>query len=220
MAWTFGGSFHNADNMLLAEDENAEELETKMKEYRQEVNKRRHWELGDAGLPTLTSDSGFVVPPEFLPKATRLIKGKKLYDFNHQGRTGGPVVSGRFKAAHDKIQPGGNQFVPVKILKKDHSDFGGEFYIFFVTTILDAINPCLGGFKSHGEGAGITYDKRGGSENVRHRLAVHKEQVAGYAAWHDLRFGSSYQFMSDAFVAELKATNADGFEINYPFYEI
>lgn len=151
----------------------------------------------------------------------RLAEGDKLYDFNSQGEIGGPVVSAGFKAAHDKIQPGGNQFTSVKILNKDRSDYVGEYFIFHVTTVLDAVDPSLGGFDSYGKGEDVTYRYKSDSDSIRNKLAVHKDRLQGIAAWCDPRFGRTvYRFFSDAFLAELDAFGAKGFDKNYHFHEI
>jgi len=148
-----------------------------------------------------------------------LIKGKTIFDYGEQGEVG-PVVSAKFKAAHDKIQPGGNQFIPIQILNKDGSPYEGEFFVFQIDTVLDAINPSLGGFNTDNKGENVTYYYKSGSDNVQNRLAVYKDRLVGKAAWCDLRFGANYRFFSDAFSEELAAVKAEGFDKNYHFHEI
>jgi hypothetical protein len=221
MAWTVGGSVYFCDFYLSAEGVDFEDLRSRAREHMEKIESKQFWEAFNAGKPTIYSGVGLAPPPEFLPRVARLTEGDKLYDFNSQGNVGGQVVSARFKTAHDKIQPGGNQFTPVKILKKDGSDYGGEYYIFHVTTVLDAIDPSLGGFDTYGKGEDVTYSYKSDSDSIHNKLAVHKNRLQGKAAWCDPRFGRTvYEFFSDEFLAELDAFGAKGFDKNYHFHEI
>jgi hypothetical protein len=220
MAWTVGGSVYCRDFYLAAEGVNIEELNKRKREYFFHEELARARAMREKTGSDFGHEIGLVSPPEFLPRVARLTKGKKLYDYGSQGEVG-PVVSARFKAAHDKIQPSGNQFIPIKILNKDGSAYEGEFYVFQITTVLDAIDPSLGGFETRDKGENVTYYPKSGTDNVRNRLAVHKDRLVGKAAWRDLRFGGTiYDFFSDAFLDELAVVNAAGFDKNYHFHEL
>jgi hypothetical protein len=219
MAWTIGTDYNCTDFFLSAEGVDIDDLNKRGREHMTKLELARWPELQQAGKSTIFAGVGIVLPPEFLPRVARMTKGKRLYDYNSQGEVG-PVVSSRFKAAHDTIQRGGNQFVPVKILNKDLSPYEGEFYVFNVTTVLDAIDPSLGGFETRDKGENVTYYAKSGKDNVQNRLAVHKDRLQGKAAWCDLRFGANYNFYSDAFLEELAAIKADGFKTNRHFHEI
>ena len=161
------------------------------------------------------------IPVELLPSKVVLRKGKRLYDFNVY--IDGPLcVSQRFKDAVEAIEPGVHQFVPIPIFHKDGSPYGESFYYFQICSLLDAINPALGGvykqggydFENHPDRY-VWFVQSGGDE----KLAVFKNCVAGKAAWRDQRMYARW-FFSDALVERMKAEGMEGYYAASYWHEI
>jgi len=166
---------------------------------------------------------GHVIPEDLFLKQVQIVKGRKLYDLNNGIFAN--IVSQRFKDCHDSVQPGGNQFVPVEVLKKDGSVYEGQFYFFHISTCRDALNPVLGGLKSRTgktieENPRVSYaiasQKFGDKRNC---LAVYSDRIENTAAWHDPRMIAT-TFYSDAFIEALTAAGAEGWEARRVFHEL
>ncbi len=220
MASTIGHSTQPKYNAfyLSAEGIDYEDLEERRSKYMSDEESRMRIAAMKAGDGVGRFDvMRLVTPAEFIPKVARLTKGNRLCDYNSQGQVG-PVVSAKFKAAHDKIQLGGNVFLPVKILHKNGSDYGGEFYVFYVSTFLDAINPTLGRFDEVRIAGEVLYRVKSRDVTDPNLRAIYKDQIAGKVAWVDIRFGSPYVFASDAFLRELRAAGAEVYDTSYMYF--
>ena len=164
------------------------------------------------------------VPEELLPKRVKLIKGKKLYDYNGYMPSGGGVtVSRRLKDAIEDIEPGVHQFVPVEVFHKDGSAYGEPFWIFRICTCIDAINPVLGGVEKtfytaypEEEPDDYIWEIISGGKDY---LAVHKELITGRAAWTDRRYAPR-KFFSDALVDRMISEGMEGWDTTAVWQEL
>jgi hypothetical protein len=196
--------------------------EKALREQREELEHQRRVKASIEKKTTYGANHGQPIPVELLPRRMQFTKGSRLSDYNGLNKSG-LIVSQRFKDAHDRIHvKGSNQFVPVEILNKDGSPYGGQYYFFNLTTVRDAINPVLGGLRLDGDQISLARDEgtytivSGGFD----KIAVHKDRIEGLAAWVDLRLGQYRQFYTDAFLNELTRIKAEGFHINHFWQEL
>jgi hypothetical protein len=195
--------------------------EKELREQRKPLEMERDIKAYRATGSFFGANVGQPIPEHLLPRRMQFKKGNRLFDYNGHNKSC-MIVSQRFKDAHDRIHVNGqNQFVPVEILYKDASQHEGQFYFFNITTVRDAVNPVLGGIEI--DGGSYFIERNEGTYSVvlggYDKLAVHEGRVIGLAAWVDPRY-SVAQFFSDAFLRELNAVGAEGFEIAHPWAEM
>ncbi len=185
-------------------------------------DKARH-EAFRKWFSSLRSDQkhGLRYPEELFPRAVRLLRGNRLYDFN-SFIVGGATVSDSFKTIVEAIEPDVHQFEPVEILRKDGTPFEGQYWYFVIATAIDAINPVREGvykrggydFANHPERYSWVI-KAGGQD----KLAFYKDKIAGRAAWHDSRM-SVHDFWSDALHDRAIAEGMEGWAVAHRWAEI
>ncbi len=156
------------------------------------------------------------MPQECFPKALRMEKGTKLFDYNDRC-VGGYVVSQRFKDLVESMEPGVHQFSQVDMFHKDGTPYGESFYYFRVYETIDVVNPVLGGVvKSWSTAKPEENPDRYSWKLARGedygKLAVFKDKIAGRSWWRDKRY-SVVTFASDAFVEKLNAGKFKGWQV-------
>lgn len=184
------------------------------------ANTYREWK-DNYWLEHNVSPLGVPLPLSLFPKSVRLIKGKKLFDFD--AVFGGEVVSERLKNAIEDIEPGVHQFVPVEIFHKDGRPYEKPFWFFVICTCLDAINPEMGGVTKQ-----VGYDFENHPDRYtwkilrgdgRDKLAFYKHLIEGRAAWRDRRYITG-NFLSDALLARMKNEGMEGWRALSYWHEI
>ncbi|MFX0541927.1 imm11 family protein [Roseovarius sp. S4756] len=158
--------------------------------------------------------------PEFLPHALRLVKGRKLPDYDHcfsGGSTGyanAPLVSEAMKdliEAHRSTADGW-QFFPIEIVGKDDTALT-TYHAWCVHRVRDAIDEASTGVEPVSGGSSpLTHYLSYTGPRVQERLMLHKSVIEGLNAWIDNRFfPGSYFFVSDKLFAALQDAGFSGF---------
>lgn len=151
----------------------------------------------------------FPLDPDVMPDKRRLAEGRT--DWGISGFVGfdkAPAVSEAFRDVIEALEPGVHQFIPFDLIRADGSKTEKQFLVWRIRTTLEAINPETGGVKKNSDRAYYDFvriPERGQSEN----FSVHKDLVAGHAAWRDIRY-PSYAFLSDAAAQALRDTGIVG----------
>ncbi len=178
----------------------------------------KFWEDHAASYSQLMKP-GKAFPKQYYPKQVKIETGDEVFDYH--GIKGMMIMSDRLKCAVEDIEPDVHQFVPVEMLNRDGSPYGGKFWFWSICTMLDVINPELGGvYKRGSEKYPDIYDWviRSG-EGMREKLAVYKDKIAGRAMWYDKRMYGN-MFFCDALVDHMRAENMTGWETMSHWKEI
>jgi len=149
-------------------------------------------------------DLGHRMPEHLFERELIIQKGGKHAALNNSW--GSNIVTQDFKDCHEAIAPNTNYFVEVKMHWKDGTPHEEQFYYFNILSVLDALNPILGGLKPY-RSDGIYATGTDGYQIVSEgyeKLAVYADRIEGYAVWKDPRM-SSRIFMSDACAEKMKA---------------
>lgn len=195
-------------NKVRAEpfDEANAERDKQVRDYLQTEERRIRsaWIRSDTRPPYSSLDFlTFPLDPDVMPDKRRLTEGGTDWDISgFVGFRMAPAVSEAFRDVIEALEPGVHQFIPFDLIRADGSKTEKQFFVWRIRTTLEAINPETGGVKKSIDVEFYDFVKipeRGQSEN----FSVHKDLVAGHAAWRDIRY-PSYAFLSDAAAQALR----------------
>ena len=149
--------------------------------------------------------SGLVIPADVVPQRVVRTKGKTIFDFHSV--TGAPLVSERFKALVEKLEPGVHQFFPVVVLDgKSRAALPERRFLFNITQEIEAIVESQSNVTADGRGQ---VQSRSFTPSGPWKMTLDRSKIASRACWVDKRFGRRW-FASDTLIAGMAADGMQG----------
>ena len=153
--------------------------------------------------------SGTPIPPEVVPTMARIIEGDAIYDWLTL-RGGACMVSDRFKACVEELDPGRHGFFPITVVDRQGAVKPGPFFLFNVVGYIDSIIEAESNLRPSGRGSipAWYYEKRNGPW----KCALDKSVIGDRACWTEFRYTGRW-FVSDRLVALMKQRGLLGFSL-------
>ncbi|HWD28322.1 MAG TPA: DUF1629 domain-containing protein [Rhizomicrobium sp.] len=160
--------------------------------------------------------TGNAIPPEVVPTKARIVEGGPLYDWRTV-RGGTTLVSDRFKACVEALDPGRHGFFPLTVEDLNGDVMPGPYVLFNVVGRIDSIIEAQSNLKASGRGFidGWEYERPTGPWKCALDAAV----IGDRACWTEIRYGRRW-FISDRLATLLRARGLEGFDYTLACEEI